>query len=131
MNNLEVSCAIIEKDGLVLVAQRSEKMSLPLKWEFPGGKLHHNESAGDCLVREIEEELDIQIAVRASLAPSDWQYPDISITLYPFVCDILSGQVCLAEHSSIKWLRADQLLSIDWAAADISVVHNYLAYLDA
>ena len=105
MKKLEVSCAIIVRDGLLLAAQRSEEMSMPLKWEFPGGKLHHNESADDCLVREIKEELDITIAVRFSLSPADWQYPNFAITLYPFVCDIVSGQIRLAEHKAIQWLR--------------------------
>ncbi len=131
MKKLEVSCAIIVRDGLLLAAQRSEEMSMPLKWEFPGGKLHHNESADDCLVREIKEELDITIAVRFSLSPSDWQYPNFAITLYPFVCDIVSGQIRLAEHKAIQWLSPELLLTVDWAAADIPVVHNYLSHFGA
>lgn len=59
MNIIQVTCGIILKDGKVLVAQRSEAMSLPLKWEFPGGKIVRGESEEDCLKRELLEELNI------------------------------------------------------------------------
>lgn len=61
---IDVACAIIiDDEGKVLAAQRSESMSLPLKWEFPGGKLSKNETAEDCIVREIQEELNISVTI--------------------------------------------------------------------
>ena len=63
MKHLHVTCAIIEKGGFVLAAQRSEDMSLPLKWEFPGGKSDTGESQVECLRREIFEEMGIHIRV--------------------------------------------------------------------
>jgi 8-oxo-dGTP diphosphatase len=63
MNRIKVTCAIIEKESDVLVVQRSEKMSLPLKWEFPGGKIENGESEEGCIVREIKEELNLDIDV--------------------------------------------------------------------
>ncbi len=129
MKCLQVSCAIIEKDGLVLVAQRSETMSMPLKWEFPGGKLDPHENAADCLVREIDEELGVYINILSSLPPSDWQYSDFAITLYPFVCNLGPDKISLAEHKAISWLKPVDLPDLDWAEADIPVVQNYLAYL--
>ena len=91
MRKIDVACAIIEKDGRVLAAQRSETMSLPLKWEFPGGKIEPGESAAACLVREIAEELAVGIVIGAALPPSNWRYPDFAITLHPFVC-ALNGE---------------------------------------
>ncbi len=129
MNRLQVSCAIIEQDGLVLAAQRSEAMSLPLKWEFPGGKLHPHEKAADCLVREIKEELGVAISILSALPPSDWQYATFAITLYPFVCQLEPGKMKLAEHKAIAWVKPADLLNLDWAEADIPVVQNYLATL--
>lgn len=129
LKKLDVSCAIIEKDGLVLAAQRSESMSLPLKWEFPGGKLAHQETAADCLIREIKEELGVDITISSSLSPSDWRYSDFSITLYPFVCELDCGKIMLAEHKSIEWVKPEELPGLDWAEADVPVVHDYLAYL--
>jgi 8-oxo-dGTP diphosphatase len=129
VRKIEVSCAIIEKDGLVLAAQRSESMSLPLKWEFPGGKLLPQETAADCLIREIKEELGIDVTILSTLSPSDWHYPGFAITLYPFVCNFSVGSISLSEHKRIAWVRPEELLGFDWAEADVPVVQSYLAYL--
>lgn len=127
--HINVSCAIIEKDGLILAAQRSEKMSMPLKWEFPGGKVEPHETAALCLEREIREELGTKIHIIAPLPPSKWSYPDFTVTLYPFVCHINSGKLRLTEHHEICWLSPEKLPSLDWAEADVPVIKNYFQYL--
>ena len=101
-------------------------MSLPLKWEFPGGKIDQGESPEDCLRREIAEEMNIHVLVGSSLPPSTHNYSAFSITLYPFICSIESGDIALAEHSAIAWLVPEQLHALDWAEADIPVVESYL-----
>ena len=63
MKAFKVTCAIIEQDGKILAARRGERMRLPLKWEFPGGKLHEGESPRECLKREIQEEMGISIEI--------------------------------------------------------------------
>jgi 8-oxo-dGTP diphosphatase len=126
---IDVACAIIEKDGLVLAAQRSETMSLPLKWEFPGGKLDSHESAAACLEREIDEELGVGIAIRTPLQPSEWHYEKFSIRLHPFVCTMNGGRLSLAEHKAIRWLAPGELHALDWAEADGPVLQSYLQYL--
>src|SRR5678816_448816 len=105
--HLHVTCAIIERDGLVLAVQRSPTMNLPLKWEFPGGKVDENEGHEDCLRRELLEELGLRAAIGKSLQPSSYQYPTFGITLYPFVCSIESGEPELREHSALRWLPAE------------------------
>jgi 8-oxo-dGTP diphosphatase len=125
--NIDVACAIIEKDGLVLAAQRSETMSLPLKWEFPGGKLDPHESAAACLKREIREELGVGLNIHASLPPSDWHYPAFAITLHPFVCSLDGDEIFLSEHKAVRWLAPEQLFALDWAEADVPVLQNYLS----
>ena len=124
---IKVSCAIIvNANGLVLVTQRSKKMSLPLKWEFPGGKIEANETPEECLIREIKEELNIEIEITASLSPNDYQYPDKLIRLIPFICRQKDGEVVLKEHADYKWLDAKDLLDLDWAEADVGVVKAYI-----
>lgn len=125
--HMEVACAVIEKGGAVLAAQRSEKMSMPLKWEFPGGKIHDGESAEDCLLREIEEELGVTIAIKGALKPVAWQYADFTVTLHPFVCEITDGEITLHEHRAARWLRPEELCSLDWPEADMPVIEEYLA----
>jgi 8-oxo-dGTP diphosphatase len=127
MKHIHVTCAIIERDGLVLAARRSAGMSLPLKWEFPGGKIDHGESREDCLRREISEELGINVSVPKSLPAATHDYPAFTVTLYPFICSIDSGEIVLLEHAAISWLPPEQLHTLDWAEADLPVIGSYLA----
>jgi len=126
--HIHVTCAIIESDGFVLAAQRSAVMSLPLKWEFPGGKIHPGETPEECLRRELLEELGIHVRLGKSLPPSSHRYPAISVTLHPFVCAIESGEIVLHEHAAIAWLPPQELHTLDWAEADLAVIEAYLCY---
>lgn len=127
IRHIHVTCAIIERDNLVLAAQRSSSMSLPLKWEFPGGKIDHGESPEECLRRELFEELDIQVRVAEGLPVTTHDYSAFSVTLYPFVCSIESGEIVLHEHSAIVWLAPEKLHTLDWAEADLPVIRSYLS----
>lgn len=128
---IRVTCAIIVRDAKVLAAQRSERMSHPLKWEFPGGKLHEGESPEECLIREIREELGIEVRPIASLPSSIHHYDHISVELLPFVCKILQGAIVLHEHRSVRWLKPVELVALDWAEADVPVVHAFLRVLES
>ena len=124
---IKVSCAIILNSiGKILVTQRSATMPLPLKWEFPGGKIETGETAEECLIREIKEELNIEIEITGSLSPNDHQYPNKLIRLIPFICRQTGGDLTLKEHAEYKWLDAKDLLDLDWAEADVGVVVEYL-----
>jgi 8-oxo-dGTP diphosphatase len=103
-------------------------MSMPLKWEFPGGKIREGELPDSCLKRELLEEMGIQVTVGTPLQATTHQYPSFTITLYPFVCSIRSGDITLHEHTACTWLAPEDLASLDWAAADVTVVENYLEY---
>mgnify|MGYP000156122761 CR=1 FL=1 len=125
---IRVSCAIIvNAKKKVLVTQRSALMPLPLKWEFPGGKIEVGETAEACLIREIKEELNIEILITGSLPPNDHQYPYKLIRLIPFICQQKDGEIILKEHADYKWLDAKDLLDLDWADADVGVVGEYLS----
>jgi len=127
-NHLHVTCAIIEQDSCVLAAQRSRTMAMPLKWEFPGGKIKPGEPPEYCLWREIAEELAIKVAVHHGLAEVTHTYPEFTITLYPFVCSIISGTMVLREHAAVIWLPREDLASLDWAEADRPVLEAYLQF---
>lgn len=124
---LKVTCAIIENEDIVLVVQRSSAMSLPFMWEFPGGKIENGESEEECIVREIKEELNLDIEVSKRLNSSMFDYPNISIELIPFVAKQVGGQIKLSEHADFKYLAKDVLLKLNWAEADIPIVKEYLS----
>jgi 8-oxo-dGTP diphosphatase len=78
---INVTCAIIIFGNKILAAQRSEKMKLPLKWEFPGGKVEENENNEECIVREIKEEINVEIEIVKKLANSIYDYGAFKINL--------------------------------------------------
>ena len=123
--HVHVACAIIERDGLVLSALRSASMNLPLKWEFPGGKIEPGEGREECLRRELVEEMGVQIAVGRPLTPATHNYPGFTVTLYPFLCSILSGEITLYEHSAISWLPPARMHELEWADADLPIIAEY------
>jgi 8-oxo-dGTP diphosphatase len=125
MIHLHVACAIIERDGRVLATQRSPAMSMPLKWEFPGGKIHESESAEACLMREVREELGVDVVVGQPLTAVTHHYPALTVTLYPFRCRIVAGTITLHEHAASSWLLPVELPALDWAEADRPVIDEY------
>ncbi|WP_291783501.1 (deoxy)nucleoside triphosphate pyrophosphohydrolase [Cecembia sp.] len=125
-NPIRVVCAIILRQGRVLCAQRSEDMSLPLKWEFPGGKIEPGESPEKCLKREIKEELNIEIELGEKLASNLHTYNgNKMIELIPFVAGFSGGNLQLNEHKSVIWQKVKDLKALDWASADIPVLENF------
>jgi 8-oxo-dGTP diphosphatase len=125
-NIINVTCAIIVIENKILVTQRSEKMKLPLKWEFPGGKLEENESEIDCIKREIKEEINIDIEVLRKLSNSIHDYGNFKINLIPFIAKHILGEIKLTEHRGCKLLQKMELLSLDWAEADLPIVEEFL-----
>ena len=124
--HLHVACAIIEQNGTVLTAQRSAAMSLPLKWEFPGGKIESGETAEECLIRELHEELGVSVLIDSALTPATHSYHDFTVTLYPFTCRLTGGTVTMYEHHALKWVEPWQMPGLDWAAADLPVIREYM-----
>ncbi len=128
---VKVPCAVIEHEGKILAAQRSATLSLPLKWEFPGGKLEEDETEEEALNREILEELNVavEIGVRLPLSIRDDGWREIQ--LVPFVCQLLTFDIQLVDHEEIRWLAPDELYSLDWAEADYAIIKSYLDYLES
>ncbi|HXY55524.1 MAG TPA: (deoxy)nucleoside triphosphate pyrophosphohydrolase [Nitrospirota bacterium] len=123
---MRVACAIIEQNEKILAVQRSERMNLPLKWEFPGGKIHRGERPEHCVVREVAEELNLQIEIVRPLPTVSHDYPNFSVILYPFICAIVSGEISLHEHKAHLWMSPIELPSLDWVAADFPMIAAYL-----
>lgn len=125
---IKVTCAlIVNEQNQVLAAQRSQLMSLPLKWEFPGGKIEPGETSEACLIREIKEELNMDIEVVNQLPENVHEYPTVTVMLIPFICKHIAGDIVLKEHNDFRWLNKNELLALDWAEADIPILKHYLS----
>jgi len=124
---INVSCAIIRNDDdKVLVVQRGAETDHPFKWEFPGGKVSSGESFEDSVIREVEEELSLEIIIIDSLTPVEHDYGIKQIRLIPFVCDTLMDLPVLNEHNDYKWLDIAELKDVDFSEADIPIAKEYM-----
>ena len=124
MKTIQVVAAVLFWEGKVLCVQRAEheRDYVSLKWEFPGGKVEVGESREEALVREIREELSVDIEVSEFLMTVEHTYPDFHLTMHVFKCVLDRGEISLNEHVALKWLPVHELDQLDWAAADIPVV---------
>jgi 8-oxo-dGTP diphosphatase len=128
---IRVTCAIIRnEENEILVVQRGENSDHPNKWEFPGGKLNSGETEEDCIIREIKEELSMDIVICYRLRNVEYDYGKKYILLIPFVCDTLDDLPLLTEHIAYKWLTPGKLLETDLSEADVVVAASYLKDID-
>lgn len=123
MKHVEVVCALIQNEnGKIFCCQRGPGRALEGKWEFPGGKIEPDETQEQAIVREIKEELKSQIEVIKYIGVSNYDYTELekpfSITMYAYLCKLVSGDLELTEHISSKWCSVDEMMQMDFAAVD-------------
>ena len=120
---IKVVGAIIENENSeILCALRSTKMSLPNLWEFPGGKIEKGESLADAIVREIKEELDCTISFIDIFNENTYDYDNFIVNLTTARCKLVEGKPTANEHDKLIWLPKENLISLNWAPADISAM---------
>ena len=124
MKTIEVVAAVIVKGGRIFATQRGYGDFKDM-WEFPGGKVEKGERPEDALVREIKEELDADITVDSFIQTIEYDYPKFHLILHCYLCRLKTKKVHLLEHESSRWLSADELDSVDWLPADLSLI-SYL-----
>jgi 8-oxo-dGTP diphosphatase len=124
---IEVSCAVIRNDELsVLVVQRGPNSDHPYKWEFPGGKVDMGETAEDSVIREVAEELKMDIIIAGTMGSVEHDYGHKQIRLLPFVCDTLDEKPVLTEHIAWRWVTVGELAAVELSEADVFVANDYV-----
>lgn len=121
MKTVRVAAAIIQNGNEILAAQRGYG-EFKDGWEFPGGKLEPGETGSDACIREIREELDVEITGLDHLCTVEHDYDTFHLSMECFTCHIESGAINDSEHENLKWLTQDRLWTVDWLPADIKVV---------
>ena len=121
MKKIEVVAAILHRDGAYFATQRGYG-EFEGMWEFPGGKIEEGETAEFALMREIQEELGIDITIDKFLCTTEYDYPSFHLTMHCYICSIEAGEIVLREHKSARWLRPEELRSVEWLPADKDVI---------
>lgn len=117
---ITVVAALIKKDNKVLLAKRSTGDSSVLdKWEFPGGKVEENENELEAIEREIKEEFEVIIEAKDFIINNICEYPTKSVDLRLYICNYISGEFKLRDHSEYEWVDKNKILEYDLALADI------------
>ena len=128
MKHIKVVAAVIHRGNKILATQRGYG-EWKGWWEFPGGKIEEGEEATGALIREIHEELDAEIKVERFLKTVEWDYPAFHLTLNCYWCSLTTDSIHLNEHESARWLSKDELNSVKWLPADISILKEIAAEL--
>lgn len=126
MKKIAVVAAVIKYQDKILCVQRgpSKYDYISLKYEFPGGKVEKDETPEQAIVREIQEELCMDIIVDSHLITVDHNYPDFGISLNTFLCHCKNKELQLLEHVEYQWLSINELVTLDWAEADLPIVEE-------
>ena len=121
---IDVGCAIILRNPYLLIAQRKPGDSLAGYWEFPGGKLEDGEELGQCLRREVFEELRVEIEPRRILRQKIYQYPSKQLRLHFVLCDWIRGKPVKHDCYDFKWAPPEGLRNYPFLPADADILYE-------
>lgn len=123
MKKIEVVAAIMKHENKIFVTRRSygefENM-----WEFPGGKIEKGETKENALIREIKEELELDINIYKYLTTVEYTYPNFHLTMHCFICNICGGKMHLNAHNDAKWITLREIEKLKLLPADVLVIEK-------
>ena len=121
MKTIRVVAAIIRDKDKIFATQRGYG-EFKDGWEFPGGKIEEGETPQDALKREIMEELDTEIKVGELIDTIEYDYPTFHLSMDCFWAEVITGHLVLKEAEAAKWLTKEQMDSVDWLPADVTLI---------
>ncbi len=125
---IEVAAAIIENaEGQILIARRKKGKSQAGMWEFPGGKIEAGETPEECLIRELREEMGIEIEPYSWFGVNEHDYGAVLIKLIAYLAKYSHGEIRLVDHDEYRWTDREELGEYEWAPADVPFVERLSA----
>lgn len=118
MKSIEVVASVIVKDNKILCCKRGPGRDLEGYYEFPGGKIEVNETKEEALIREIKEELNIDIIINKYLTTINHEYNTFNLTMHVYICSLINENPILIVHTESMWCNKDKLKELDFAEAD-------------
>lgn len=119
---IEVTAAIICKDGKLLICQRPQGKNCEFLWEFPGGKIESGETKEQCIIRECQEELGVTLRVKAKIAEVTHDYPVCTVQLHFFSTEIVAGDLTKNEHHAFQWITPAEIINYAFCPADAKML---------
>ena len=131
MKKIEVVAGIIKRENKILCMQRDKGKHeyVSYKWEFPGGKIEENETREQALIRELKEEMSIDIFSLKHFTDTEHIYPDLDVKMYCFLCETNAETPRLNVHKNFLWCEVENLKNLDWADADKPIVDKIIENL--
>lgn len=124
-----ITKAVNEKGETIIFATQRGYGDFKGGWEFPGGKIEEGETPQEALKREIMEELETEIMVGELIDTIEYDYPTFHLSMDCFWAEIVSGDLVLIEHAAAKWLTKEELDSVEWLPADITLIEKIKAVI--
>jgi len=123
---IQVTAAIFCKDGKYLICQRAQDDTLPLLWEFPGGKTEDGETLEECIIRECKEELAVDIKVLEEFGRTKYPHAGNELVFCFFMAEIVSGELAVIVHEQIRWVSTAELVNYTFCPADVEIVEKLM-----
>ncbi len=121
---LDVCAAIIKEGDRYLICQRASNDTFALQWEFPGGKKEKNENHEECIVRELKEELNLDVSVDDMYSKFHYNVKGKNIFFTFYLCSICGGEITLNVHNDAKWVTSAEFTNFDFMEADIQLIEE-------
>jgi len=126
VERFRVTAGVITDNDKVLITKRAPKENFAGMWEFPGGKIEANETPEDCLIRELKEELNIDVSIIKFCTEATHDYGYMNINLIAYYCTINDGMIRISVHDNYMWVKIIDLLEYDLLPADISIAKKVM-----
>jgi 8-oxo-dGTP diphosphatase len=123
---IKVTAGVIADNDKVLITRRAPKENFAGGWEFPGGKIEVNETPQDCLVRELKEELNIDVSIGKFCTEVTHDYGNMNINLIAYYCIIVNGKIQVSVHDKYNWVKINDLLKYDLLPADVPIAKKVM-----